>query len=82
MAAAASKKSTTSLSLFMGSIWSGSRGGALYFGHPVLGRRSLDGEIVPRTKRSVDEASSRGSIMEAGKRSCRSSDVRGPVIWV
>ena len=41
-----------------GSIWSGSRGGAFYLGHPVLGRRSLDGEMVPRTKRSVDEANS------------------------
>ena len=64
--------------LVNGSIWLGSRGGALDFGHSVLGRRSLDGKMVPLTERSVDEANSRGSIMEAGKRSCRSSDVRDP----
>ena len=67
-AAAAGKKSTTSLSfLVYGSIWLGSRGGTFYFGHSVLGRRSLDGKMVQLTKRSVDEANSRGSIMEAGK---------------
>ena len=30
-----------------GTIWSASGGGTFYIGHPVLGRRSLDGEMVP-----------------------------------
>ena len=33
---------------------------------------------APRTKRSVDEANSRSSVVEAGERTCRSSDVRDP----
>ena len=39
---------------------------------------SLDGKIVSRTKRSVDEANSRSSDVETGERTCRSSDVRDP----
>ena len=78
MAEAAGKKSATSLSLFMEAYGLEVRRGTFYFDHPVLGRRSLDGEMVPRKKRSVDEANSRGSIVEAGKSSCRSSDVRDP----
>ena len=44
-----------------GSIWLGSAGGTFHFGHSILGRRSLDGKMVSRTKRSVDEAKSRSS---------------------
>ena len=40
------------------------------------GQQGVDGKMVSRTKRSVDEANSRSLVMEAGKRTCRSSDVR------
>ena len=65
MAAKTGKKSTTSLSLFMEAY------GlevdvelSFHLGHSVLCRRSLDGKMVSRTKRSVDEANSRSSIVE------------------
>ena len=39
----------------------------------------MNREMMPtRTKRSLDEADSRGSNMETGKRTSRSSDVRDP----
>ena len=78
VAAAAGKKSTTSLSLFMETYGLGSRGGTFYYGHSVLGRRSLDGKMVSRTKRSVDGANSESSDVETSERTCRSSDVRDP----
>ena len=40
--------------LVHGSIRPRSRGGTFHFGHSVLGRRSLDGRMVSRTKRSLD----------------------------
>ena len=53
MAAAAGKKSTTSLSLFMEAY----------------------GLMESRAERSLDEADSRDSNVEAGGRACRSSHV-------
>ena len=47
MAAAAGKKTTTSLSLFMETSGLEVEEELSTFGHPVLGRRSLDGELVP-----------------------------------
>ena len=44
--------------------------------------KSLDGEMEPRTKRSMDEANSGGTILEAGKRTCRGSFCARRVIWV
>ena len=38
----------------------------------------LDREMESRAERSADEADSRGSNVETGKRTCRSSDVRDP----
>ena len=75
MAAPAGGKKHSLSVLVHGSVWSGSGGGALYRGHSVLGRKSLDGKMVSRTKRNVDEANSRSSDVEAGKRTCRCSDV-------
>ena len=60
VAAAAGNKSTTSLSLLM---------------EALLGRRSLDGNMVSGPLRGLDETGSRSSDVEAGKRTCRSSDV-------
>ena len=51
------------------------RSGAFHHGYSILGRRSLAWEMVSRAKRSVDEAGSRRSDVEAGERACRSSDV-------
>ena len=62
--------------LLYGGIWPVSRGSALHFGHSVLGRRSL--RMASSTKRSLGETDSRSSDVEAGKRTCRSSDVRDP----
>ena len=56
MAAAASKKSTTSLSLFMEAYGLEVEERTLHLGHPVLDRRSLGRQVVYRTKRSMDEA--------------------------
>ena len=44
MAAAAGKKSTNLFVLVHGSVWLGRGGGTFHIGHPVLGRRSLDGK--------------------------------------
>ena len=66
MAAAAGKKSTTSLSLCMeGGIRPSSGGRALYHCYSVLGRRSLDLKMELRAKRRLDEADSRSSDEEA-----------------
>ena len=73
-AAAAGKKNTTSLSLFMEAYGLDVR---RFFrhGHAVLGGKSLDWKLATRTKRSVDQANSRCSDVEAGKRrTCRSCD--------
>ena len=56
----------------------GRRGGAFYLGHPVLGRKSLDGKMVSRTERSLDEAKTRSSDVETGETTCSGSDVRDP----
>ena len=56
------------LVLVHGGTWPGSRRRALYHGHSVLGRRSMDREVESRTKRSVDEANSRSSHVETGER--------------
>ena len=74
-AAAAGKKSATSLSLFMES-----------YGLEVeeersppwllsTGQKEYGQEMELRAKRSLDEADSRGSNVETGKRTSRSSDV-------
>ena len=72
MTAAAGKKGTTSLSLFM------EGGRSLYFGHSVFGRSSMYWKMANRTKRSMKDANSEGSDMETGERSSRSGDVRDP----
>ena len=72
MAAAAGKKGTTSLYLFMEVFGIVVEEENFYFGRPVLGRRSFDGEVVPRTKRSLDESDLRGSNVEASGRTTRS----------
>ena len=61
VAAAAGKKSTTSLSLFMEAFGHQVEGDLLYSGRAVLGRRSLDGKMVSGAKRSLDETGSRSS---------------------
>ena len=58
MAAAAGKKKCDFAVSVHGSIWSGGRSGALYLGHPVLGRDSLEVEVVPGAERSLDESGS------------------------
>ena len=68
MAAAAGKKSTTSLAFVR----------ALQYGYPNLGRRGMDKKIVHGTPRSMAESDSRGSDVEASERACRSSDLRDP----
>ena len=71
-----SRQKEHDLSVFVhGSIWSGSGGGTFHCGYAVLGRRILDWKMVPGAKRSLDETGSRSSDVEAGKRTCRSSDV-------
>ena len=71
-AAAASEKSTTSLSFFMEAY-----GLETFHGRSVLGRRSLEWKMAARTKRSVDETNSRSflSDVETGERTFRSGDV-------
>ena len=51
------------------------RKGSLHHGYSFLGRRGLDWKMESRAKRSLDEADSGGSDVEAGERPCRSSDV-------
>ena len=60
------------------SIWPCSGRRALYHGHSVLGRRSIDREMVSRAERSFHEADSQGSNVETGKRTSMRSDVRNP----
>ena len=74
MAAAASKKSTTSLSLFMETCGLEveeelSTMATQYWAE------GLDRKIESRAERSPDEADSRGSNVETRKRTSRSSDV-------
>ena len=73
MAAAAGKKSATSRSLFMEVEEELSTLATQYWAEGVW-----TGKWCREQRESVDEASSRGSFMEAGKRTCRSSDVRDP----
>ena len=61
-----------------GGTWPGSGRGDLHHGHSVLGRRSMDREMESRAEISLDEADSRGSNVETGKMTSRSSDVRNP----
>ena len=75
MAAAAGKKSTTSLSLFMEAHVLEVEDEISTMAHSVLGRRSIDRKMESRAERSLDEADSRGANMETGKRTRRSSDV-------
>ena len=51
MAAAAGKKSTTSLSLFMEAFGLEVEEELFHHGHSVLGRRSLDWKVAARTKK-------------------------------
>ena len=76
-AAAAGKKSATSLSLCMETFGLEVEED-LYSRHPDLGRRSMDRRMASRTKRSMVESDSRGPDVETGERTCRSGDVRDP----
>ena len=51
MAAAAGKKSTTSLSLFMEAFGLEVERGALYYSHSDLGRSSLGGQMGVQNKK-------------------------------
>ena len=64
MAAAAGKKSTTSMSLFMEAYGIEVEEELFHRGHSVFGRRSLDRKMESRAERSLDEADSRGSNVE------------------
>ena len=76
MAAAAGKKNTTSLSLFMEAYGlEVEERRAFYHGHSTLGRRSMDRKMELRAKRSLDETDSRGSNVETGEGTSTSSDV-------
>ena len=48
---------------------------AFHHGHSTLCRRSMDKKMASRTKRSLNDANSRGSDVETGERACRSGDV-------
>ena len=76
--AAAGKKSTTSLSLFMEVFGFEVEEELLYCGYSNLGRTGVDGKMVHGTKRSMAESDSRGSDVETGERACRSRNVRDP----
>ena len=75
IAEAAGNKSTTSLSLFMEATGLEVEEVLSTLATQYWAEGVWTGEMVPRMKRSVDQANSRGSKMEAGKRSSRSSDV-------
>ena len=42
---------------------------------PNIGQKEFGQEMESRAERSLDEADSRGSNVETGERTCRSSDV-------
>ena len=74
MAAAAGKKEYDLPVFVHGNIRPRSGRRALHHGYSVLGRRSMDKKMELRAKRSLDEADSRGSNVEASERARRSSD--------
>ena len=78
MAAAEGKTSTTSLSLFMEAHGLEVEEELSTLATQYWAEGMWTGKWYRGTKRSVDEANSRSSIMEAGRRTCRSSDVRDP----
>ena len=75
MAAAAGKKSTTSLSLFMETYGLEVEEELSTIATQYWAEGVWTEKMVSRAKRSVDEADSRSSDVEAGERACRSSDV-------
>ena len=75
MAAAAGKKGTTSLSLFMEAYGLEVEEELSTMAIQYWGEGVLDRKTESRAERSLDEAASRGSNVETGERTSRSSDV-------
>ena len=75
MTAAADKKSTTSPSLFMETCGLEVEEELSALATRYWAEGGVEWKMAPCTKRSVDEASTLSAIMEADKRTCRSSDV-------
>ena len=78
MAAAAGKKSTISLSLFMETCGLEVEEELSTLATRCWAEGVWTEKMVSRTMRSVDEAGSRGSNVETGERTRRSSHVRDP----
>ena len=74
-AAAAGKKSTTSLSLFMEAFGLEEEEELSTVAIQYWAEGVWTGKWRREQKRSVDEANSRSSDVETGERTCRSSDV-------